>query len=347
MPTMTAALHNGNGSMEIRQVQMPEPGPGDAIVRVRQSGICGSDLMNYQSNISPEAVAGGHEVAGEIIAVGLGVDVGRIGSRVAIDTLCSGKMCGVCWFCRMGQTFHCENRSPDEGGGFAQYIKRRAAGCFRLADGLSWADGAMVEPLAVAVHAMRQGLLSGGETVAVIGAGTIGLTAVAAARAMGAGTVLVSARHDHQASLARKLGADEAVPSDGSTLEEAVESATAGRGADLTIETIGGYSDASVRQAVGVTRRQGRIVILGNVHTSVNLDWMTLQGREQSIIMAVCYGVIEGRHDYEIAVDLMSAGRLDLRDMVTHTYPLDDIQHAFDTARDKSTGSVKVHLQQT
>ena len=345
MSTMSAALHNGKGAMEIKQIEKPEPGPDDAVVRVRQAGICGSDLLNYALRTDPEEFPGGHEVTGEIVEVGEDVDAGRVGERVAIDTLCHGVACGVCWYCRTGQTFHCRNRDPVRGGGFAEYIQRRAVGCFPLSDGMSWAEGALVEPLAVSVHAMRKGQLSGGEVVAVVGSGTIGLTAVAAARAMGAGVIFASARHEHQAALARQLGADHALPSEGSALQEAVAEATDGRGADLTIETIGGHSAATVQQAVEVTRRQGRVVVLGNIHVSVELDWMTLLGSEKSLVMAACYGVIDGRHDYEIAIDLM-AGRVDLRDMVTHTFPLEDIQPGFDAAYDKTTGSVKVHITQ-
>ena len=187
MSTMSAALHNGKGAMEIKQIEKPEPGPDDAVVRVRQAGICGSDLLNYALRTDPEEFPGGHEVTGEIVEVGEDVDAGRVGERVAIDTLCHGVACGVCWYCRTGQTFHCRNRDPVRGGGFAEYIQRRAVGCFPLSDGMSWAEGALVEPLAVSVHAMRKGQLSGGEVVAVVGSGTIGLTAVAAARAMGAG----------------------------------------------------------------------------------------------------------------------------------------------------------------
>ena len=346
MTTMSAALNNGKGAMEVKQIEKPEPGPGDAVVRVRQTGICGSDLLNYALMTDQEEFPGGHEVAGEIVEVGEGVDPGRVGERVAIDTICHGLTCGMCWYCRTGQTFHCRDRAPFRSGGFAEYMQRRAVGCFPLSDGMSWAEGALVEPLAVSVHAMRKGQLTGGEVVAVVGSGTIGLTAVAAARAMGAGMIFASARHEHQADLARQLGADEAVSSEGPALEEAVKEVTDGRGADLTIETIGGHSGATVQQAIEVTRRQGRVVVLGNIHVSVELDWMTLLGSEKSLVMSACYGVIDGRHDYEIAVDLMS-GRVDLADMVTHSYPLADIQPAFDTAYDKATGSVKVHITQT
>ncbi len=157
MPKMTAALHDGKDRMWIADVEAPEVGPGDAVIRVRQAGICGSDLLNYGVNTTPESSPGGHEVAGEIVEVGPGVDPSRVGQRVAIDTIAHGRACGACWYCRMGQVRQCLEKSEDEGGGFAELMKRRARGCYELSDNLSWEEGALVEPLAVSVHAVRRG----------------------------------------------------------------------------------------------------------------------------------------------------------------------------------------------
>ena len=344
MPTMTAALHDGKGRMRIANVQAPEAGPGDAVIRVREAGICGSDLLNYGVNTTPESTPGGHEVAGEIVAVGPGVDPSRVGQRVAIDTIGHGRACGACWYCRMGQVRQCLDKSENEGGGFAELMKRRAHGCYELSDDLSWEEGALVEPLAVSVHAVRRGGMAPGETVVVLGAGTIGLTAVAAARALGAGKVFVTARHEHQAVLAKRLGADNALPPDGSGLWDALADVTEGRGADLTIETVGGNSDATLKQSIKTTRMQGRIVILGGFRQPMTIDWMEPLLSEQSIIFSSCYSILDGRHDYELAIDLMASGRAPLKQMVTHKFPLVDTQKGFDTAYDKSTGSVKVQL---
>ena len=132
----------------------------------------------------------------------------------------------------------------------------------------------MVEPLAVSVHGVRMGRMSPGETVAVLGSGNIGLTAVAAARALGAGNVLSTARHEHQAEMSRMLGADKVLPPDGPALREALEEVTEGRGADLTIESVGGNTDATIRQAIDVTRVQGRIVVLGGfTGRSLSTGW--------------------------------------------------------------------------
>ena len=118
---------------------------------------------------------------------------------------------------------------------------------------------------------------------------------------------------------------------------------TAG-GADLTIETVGGNSDATLKQAIEVTRKQGRIVILGGFRVPITLDWFQPLLKEQSIIFSSCYDVIDGRHDYELAIDLMASGRVQLKQMVTHKYPLDQTQRAFEAAYDKSTGSIKVQI---
>ena len=344
MATMTAALHDGVDTMRLAEVQKPEAGPGDAVVRVRAVGICGSDLLMNADKTEPDQLPAGHEVAGEIVEVGEGSDDSLIGQRVAVETIGHGRACNACWYCRMGQYRQCLNMYPTEGGGFAEYLKRRAFGCYPVPDSLSWEDAALVEPLAVSVHGVRRGGMSGGETVAVLGAGSIGLTSIAAARAMGAGTVLASARHEQQATLAKRLGADAVLPPEGPALKEAIEEATDGRGADLTIETVGGSSGATLEQAIDVTRMQGRIVVLGGFRRPITLDWLDPLLKEQSIIFSSCYSVMDGRHDYEVATDLMASGRVQLEGMVTHRFPLERIQSGFESAYDKSTGSIKVQI---
>jgi threonine dehydrogenase-like Zn-dependent dehydrogenase len=343
MGTMTAALHDGK-AMQIAEVARPTASPGDAVIRVRGAGICGSDLLMYGASSTPEKLPGGHEVAGEVIEVGQGVDPSLKGRRVAVDTIAHGRACATCWYCRMGQVKHCVNKSPGNGGGFAEWMKRRAIGFYPLPDSLSWEEGALVEPLAVSVHAVRRGQMSSGETVVVLGAGNIGLTAVAAARAMGAGKILVSARHEQQAVMAKRLGADEALPSEGNALREAVLDATDGRGADMSIETVGGNSDATLKQSLQVTRMQGRIVILGGFRQPITMDWLPPLLEEQSIIFSSCYSIMDGRHDFELAIDMMASGRVQLKQIVTHKYPLEQIGKGFETAYDKSTGSIKVQI---
>ena len=211
---------------------------------------------------------------------------------------------------------------------------------------MTWEEGALVEPLAVSIRGMRRGGLIAGDTVVVLGAGNIGLTAIAAARALGGGTIIATARHAQQAHLARTLGADVVLDPNDDRATTAVEELTGGLGADITVETVGGFgSNATLVQAVDMTRVMGRIVVLGVFHDPVPTDWMEPLLKEQSFIFSVCYGIMDGRHDFEMAIDLMSSGKIDLKPMVTHTFPLTEMPQALATAYDKTTGSVKVQLR--
>ncbi len=340
---MKAALHDGKGTMQLKDMNRPSLEDRDVLIRVKATGICGSDLLDYSHLVT---VPGGHEVAGEIVEVGSSIDVSRLGERVAIETIGQGLNCKDCWFCRQGEFIHCSNKTSNEGGGFAEYIKRRADGCYPIGKNMNWQDGALVEPLAVSVHGIRRGRMNSGDTVVVLGSGTIGLTTVAAARALGAGKIFVTARHKHQAELAKLLGADEALPPEGALLKEAVLDITGGRGADITLETVGGNSGATIHQSFNITRHMGRIVILGCFFAPVPVDFLQCHVREHNILASICYSVIDGKHDYEVAIDLMDSGRVNLKEMVTHKFALSDIQRGFEIASNKSSGSIKVQIHQ-
>lgn len=344
MTTMLGALHDGKGTMRVSAIEKPQIGSEDALVKIQAVGICGSDLLNYGANETPEIFPGGHEVAGEIVDVGENVSSAKIGQRVAVEAVGQGRACFDCWFCRIGQFRQCSNLGSMTSLGFAEFISRPSVACYELSNSLSWEEGALVEPLAVALHGVRRGQMKGGETVVVLGAGNIGLVTVAAARALGAGKILVTARHKHQADMARLLGADFILPPEGTALNEVLLEVTSGRGADLTLETVGGSSDVTVKQAIAVTRNQGRVVVLGGFHVPVTLDWFQTLMKEQSIIFSMCYGILDGRHDFELAIELMECGRIALKRMVTHRFPLSDIQTGFETAYKKSTGSIKVQI---
>lgn len=343
---MKAAFYNGNGEMEIKEHPEPTPESGDAIIQVRATGICGSDLLMNNDKEEADELPTGHEVTGQIVEVGSEVDRNLIGQRVAIETIGQGRACSTCWYCRMGQYRQCQNMAVVEGGGFAEFIRRKAIGCYQIGEAMTWEEGALVEPLAVSIHGIRRGLMSGAETVAILGSGTIGLTAVVAARQLGAGKIFVTARHKQQANMALALGADYACdPSDGD-FEKLIMENTKGRGADLTVETVGGKSNATLTQSVASTRMQGRIVILGGFRAPLEFDWLQPLLKEQSFIFSSCYGVLNGYHDYEMAIELLSQDSSKLHEIVTHKYSLDDIQKGFECAYDKTTGSIKVQIHQ-
>jgi threonine dehydrogenase-like Zn-dependent dehydrogenase len=343
MNVMKAALYDGQ-AMQVGEVPVPCVMPEAVIVRVRAAGICGSELNYFRSVDRLQERPSGHEVAGEIVEIGPGVDGWSIGDRVALDTICQGRACGKCRYCLAGQHFHCLNPTSFGGGGFAEYIQRKAMGSHRLPDKLSWAEGALVEPLAVGVHGLRKGQLRGGENVIVLGCGTIGLSAVAAARSLGANQVLATARHPHQGEMALKLGANAIFSPDDQNLGQAVADATEGQGVDMVVEAVGGYAGETARQAIQVCRRLGRIILIGAFHRPVELNLGALLAKERDLITANCYSIADQRHDFDVAIDILASGRLPLRDMVTHTFALDDARVALETAYDKSTHCIKVQL---
>ena len=344
MEVMKAALSDGKG-MQIREVPRPESVPEAVIVRVRAAGICGSELNQFRNVDKLQERPSGHEVAGEIVEVGRGVKGWSVGDRVALDTICQGRGCGTCKYCLAGQHVHCLNRGAlYRSGGFAECIQRKALGCHRLPDALSWIEAALVEPLAVSVHGLRKGCLKGGENVVVLGCGTIGLTAVAAARALGANRVFATARHPHQAAMAVKLGANAVFDPGDEDLQQALFDVTEGQGADVVVEAVGGFTGDTALQAISLCRPLGRIVMLGGFQAPVELKFGSLLAGEKELVFAVCYSIMDERHDFDVALDILGSGRLPLNEMVTHTFPLEQAQQALETAYDKGTGSIKVQF---
>lgn len=351
MKIMKAALFTPQTGMRVTTLPVQPVEPGTVIVRIRASGICGSDLGRYRTSTWTEKLPSGHEVAGEVVEVGDGVDNVAVGDRVAIEAVSQGRACGKCRFCQAGQFRRCINigdplkwSQEGWGGGFAEYIKRRAVACYKLPPDMTWEEGALIEPLAVGVHGVRRARMLGGETVVVLGAGTIGLMAIAAARSLGAGKIFATARYKQQAEMAAKLGADAAFQPDSPDLTEAVSDATEGVGADIVIETVGGHDFSTVKQAFQLGRGQARIVVLGIFHDEALINFMAPFRKEQAIIFAQCYSYIDEIHDFTIARDIMASRRLPLKEMVTHTFPLDKAKEAIDLAMDKSTGCIKVQF---
>jgi threonine dehydrogenase-like Zn-dependent dehydrogenase len=193
--------------------------------------------------------------------------------------------------------------------------------------------GALVEPLAVAVHAVRRAEMPSGARVAVVGAGTIGLTTIIAARALGAGRIDVLARHDHQAALASVCGATAVHRQSPESLD-----------ADYVFETIGGTPTA-LEQAWGLARHLGRVVVVGVILDKHTTDLLTPLARELTVIFSNCYSSRDGRHDFEVAIDLLARGAVPTERIVTHRFGLERAVEAFRIADDKSSGSVKVQLQ--
>jgi 2-desacetyl-2-hydroxyethyl bacteriochlorophyllide A dehydrogenase len=340
MATMRAAFARSPGTLAVEDMERPAPGPGDVVVKVDACGICGSDLHWYHGEMMMPVSCPGHEIAGTVAMVGSGVGALREGDRVAVEGIAS---CGQCRYCLAGAYPYC----PQIGmigmtipGGFAEYLKIPARHCFAVGD-MDAATAALAEPLGVAVHGVRIAGLQIGQRVLVLGAGTIGLMAVVAARAGGAGEILVTARRPQQRAAALALGADR-VLSD--TDDEGIFAAAGESPIDLVIESVGG--NANTLDTAAFACRPGGVVCLLGVYTgSVQFPAIVTVAKELTIKGSLVYNRVGARADFDVVVDLLKRQGRDLAaTMITHRYPLERIGEAFATAADKTSGSIKVTI---
>ena len=333
----------GERDMRVEQMEVPQAKEGAAVIKVVSSGVCGSDLHWYAVRPYNDPTVLGHEVSGEVIDVGEGLGQLRIGDRVCVD-LTRHYACGNCSICYMGKHFHCPKKPQIPwGGGFAEYMEINGRGLHPLVESLSYDQGAMVEPLAVGVHACRYGGLEVGDSVLVLGAGTIGLLSLAVARVFGASRTCIVAKYDSQARMAEQMGADEIIRLDGGDLFEQVEKAADGRAIDMVIETVGGEAP-TVNQAVDLVKPEGKVVVTGVFPSPVPINLERALEKEVKLIFSVCYSTQSGQHDYEIASDLIAMGKVNPTLLITHRFALAQTPEAFETALDKTTGSVKTMI---
>ena len=344
-PEMRAACVRGRGEIEIARVPIPEPGPGEVRVAVEACGICGSDLHLFGSGFFAPGITPGHEAAGRIDALGPGVAGVAGGMRVAVEPM---RGCGACASCRRGQYSICRGarlHGVHLPGGLAEYIVVPADRVHRLPADLDPQLAALAEPMAVVVHALLRGNLAAGQRVLVLGAGSVGLLTLAAARRLGAAEVWITARHPHQALRARALGATRVL---GEAEAEPLALEAIGREApfDLVVETVGGQAD-TLRAASAAVRPGGTISVIGLFLGGAPIDPFGLMLKEVTMAWSYCYGVRAagaGRSDFAHAIDVIAAERDALAALVTHRFPLEQIARGFEVASDRRGGAIKVSI---
>ena len=340
---MRAAFGGKPGTVELRDVPIPAPRGGEVLVKVRNCGICGSDLHWFHGRFPVPLICPGHEISGEIVAVGAEVTGPRVGDAVAIEPLV---VCGECEYCRTGNYQLCrriEILGVTRPGGFAEYVVAPANTVYRLPTEVDYTTGTLTEPMAVCVHALRMANLLSGHRVLVLGGGTIGLLSVLAARLAGAADVTITTRHRTQADMGRRLGAARvfsATPA-GET-ERAVFASDVP--IDVVVETVGGSAD-TLRAAVESVRPGGTVVVLGIFTTPQVIPALDVVSKEVRLVGSVTYGCAGRRADFEIALGILATESRTVRQLVTHSQPLEAIQEAFETAANKGRGALKVTVR--
>jgi L-iditol 2-dehydrogenase len=337
---MKVAMYYNNRDVRLEEMPRPSAGPGEILVKVRSSGICGSDVMEWY-RIKKAPLVLGHEIAGDIVELGAGVQKYKVGQRVFVSHHIP---CNTCRYCLSGhhtacETLHSTNFFP---GGFAEVVRVPALnvdrGVFPLPDSVSYEEGSFIEPLACVVRAQRNAGLGAGQSVLILGSGISGLLHLITARALGAGRILATDVHPYRISFAKQLGADVSI--DGrSDVPAEVRRANGGRPADLVILCTGARS--AFDQAFQSVDRGGTILFFAPPNPGVEIQIPANEFWRNDIRMMPSYG--NAPLDAMQAIELIRSKRVDVMPLVTHRLPLSKAVEGFRLVAEAGE-SVKVLL---
>jgi L-iditol 2-dehydrogenase len=337
---MRALVYQGPWQMPVQEVVAPVAGLGELVISVQAAGICGSDIHGYKGTTGRRKppIIMGHEFSGVVSEVGEGVTRFRVGDRVVAQPLVS---CGECYNCCKGLANICVNRSGlgmDLNGAYAERVKVRENMVYPLPGEMTWEQGAMVEPLSVAMHAVNLTPLQLMDTLVIIGAGAIGLLTLLAARLAWAGQIIISDMSARRLSIAASLGADLVVNVAERDPVEAVLAETQGMGAHVVIEAVG--IGATVKQSLAVVRTGGHITWIGNSQPDVELSMQQVVTRELTIQGA--YGFNE---EFQRAIEAIHTGKIPATSLIEEVAGLEEGPDIFHNLAEGTADQVKVILR--
>jgi len=341
---MRAALLDQVGHMKLVDAALPAiTRPDEVLIRTRTVGVCGSEVHAFHGThpyrTAPAIL--GHEAAGDVVAVGAGVLRFKAGDRVIVDPQWT---CGQCEYCRRGDINLCPSKkvlgTVAWPGAFGEYFVAPQEAVYALPFRLSYAQGSLIEPLTVGVHVARRANVAAGESVAILGTGSIGGLLCGVCRALGAATVIAADIKPHCLAAAReRLGAthDFLLPDD--QLVDRIKSMTGGQGVDAVF--VAADDVALVNVALDMAKRRGRIVLIALMtQAPLNLAAYTVISKELSVM-----GSLMSRHeDLETALELAASGRVDMEAIATHRLPIEQAQRGMELALTKDEGAIKVIL---
>ncbi|MCE1252232.1 MAG: zinc-binding dehydrogenase [Anaerolineae bacterium] len=352
IPTkMQAAVLHGINDLRVQEFPVPEPGPLEVLLKIHAVAICGTDptvISKGWTGMPPYGTfIPGHEYSGEVVALGPAVSQFKVGDRVAIET---HKGCGHCMNCKRGKYTICLNYGkPETGhrhygfttnGGYAQYAVNHISTLYKIPDNVSYDEAALVTTAACAHFALDNiGGLMGGETVAVLGPGPIGLMAVQLVKALGAHKVILTGTRDDRLEVGKKIGADVTVNIYNQDPVKVVKEETGGLGVDLVVECSG--SSKAVAEAIEMAARGGRLSLVGDPHdlTTINLRRFVLDDMRAAGVRG------EGNGDCARSLALFSEGKIQGKPLITHHFPLEKINEGIETFVQRKGGAIKVIIQ--
>lgn len=341
---MKACVLESVGNLVLRDVPDPCPKENEVQLKIKACGICSSDVPRiFVTGTYHFPTVLGHEFAGEIAAVGKNVDPSYIGKRASVFPLLP---CRSCPSCAIEEYARCEHYSYFGSrcdGAFAEYLAVPLWNIVLVPDSLPYTAAAMCEPAAVAKHCVDGAGLKPGETVAVIGSGTIGMLAAMWCQVYGAKRIILLSRTDEKAEFVEKLGIAEPINSEKEGAWEKYLAMTDGQGADVVLECVG--SNPSIAAALTWVKKGGRVSLTGNPEGDItlpkNIYWRILRG-EITVVGTWNSSYNDRRNDWKTAVEQMTAGQLPVERLITHRFPLEEYQKAFEVVRSRDELSVKV-----
>ena len=341
---MKALVLEAYNKLVYKDMPIPEISDREVLVEVKACGICGSDVhgMDGSSGRRHTPLIMGHEASGIIVNKGEKVRDFSEGDRVTFD---STIYCGECFYCRKGLINLCDNRrvlgvSPKDyrqHGAFAQYVAVPEHILYRLPEGLSFEQAAMVEPVSIAFHAVNLTPISLNDSAVVIGSGMVGLFVVQALRASGCGTIIAVDLEQNKLDLALKLGADHTLLAGQVDVPEEVRKLTGNRGATLAVEVVG--NTAAVNTAISSLRKGGALTIVGNLAPTVAFPLQEVVTRQISV-----NGSCSSCGEYPACLDLIARGVINVDEMISSVAPLAEGAGWFQRLYNQEQGLMKVIL---
>ncbi len=341
---MQACVLHAIGDLRHEEVDDPRPRAGEVLLRVGACGVCGSDIPRvFTKGTYRFPTIPGHELAGTVTEAGPDVDPGLVGRQAAVFPLIPCRKCSMCEIGEYAQCTDYDYLGSRCDGGFAEFVRVPAWNLLFLPEGVSVEDGAMTEPAAVAVHALRQAGIDVGDRLLILGAGPIGLMVGMWAKAWGAGKVLLVDIDPEKLEFARKLGFEHVCNPQEDDLAAWVQDLT-GVGADLVIEASG--SSVALEQSMLTAKVFGNVVLMGNPEGNMSLSqqayWAIL--RKQLKLHGTwnsSYSPIS-RSEWQLTLDFMASGKLDVKPLITHRVGLDTLFDRLVAIRDRTEFSSKV-----
>ncbi len=347
MNMRAVVLEGANQFRAVADYPKPEIKAGEMLMKMERAAICGTDIRILEGKKTkgvryPSVI--GHEMSGTIVEIGDGVEGYQIGDKVAVANVIP---CGCCDMCRRGMENVCMNRQAigyEFDGGFAEYVRLpeiaiKSGNIVKLPEHVSFAEGAIIEPLSCCLRGQRNVNLKFNDNVLIIGAGPIGLMHVLLAKAAGARRVIVSELNEYRRGKALECGADVVVDSSKEDLETVVKKETNGLGMDVVIMAIG--IPALVNQALQLARKGGAVSLFAGFTKGVKaeIDPNVIHYNELKVTGSSAYK----RQDYLDAAEMVINGYLDLKPIVTHTYKIEDFQAAYEM--NKSGAGLKIEIE--